>query len=266
MKMLFCASVLALAALTAAAPAQELDTRHYIYIEASSDVRAKADTAIVTVEISEKEKTGEDAIASANSKTATLLASIRAIGVPLDDVETSRFSFERVYIMAKDNDGKPIDYRIDPNRDTLDSYRVTNRVTITIHDMRLIGAVVAAAAATGGDVTDPSFSASRENEYRMLAKERAIEAALAKATRYATALGTRLGNILAVKEGSGYDADTMEYPISEGGGGEAADLAVLSDMELPEVQSLPEPVPFIVPTRTFSASVAVKWEVPNASP
>jgi uncharacterized protein len=266
MKMLLRASVLALAAMTAVAPAQELDTRHYIYIEASSDVRARADTATVTVEISEKEKTAEEAIGSANGKTATLLASIRKIGVPLDDVETSHFAFDRVYVMAKDKDGKPIDYRIDPNRDTLDSYRATNRVTITIHDMRLIGAVVAAAVATGGNVTDPSFSASREDEYRMQAKSRAIQAALAKATLYATALGTRLGDILAIKEGSGYDADTMEYPISEGGDGEAADLAVLTDMDLPEVQSLPEPVPFIVPTRTFSASVAVKWEVPDESP
>lgn len=266
MKMLFWAPVFALAAMTAAVSAQEADARHYIYIEASAEVRAKADTATITVEISEKEKTAEEAIASANGKTATLLASIRKIGIPLDDVETSRFAFERVYIMAKDKDGKPIAYNVDPNRDTLDSYRASNRVTITVHDMSLIGAVVAAAVASGGDVTDPSFSASKEDEYIMMAKARAIQAALAKAKLYTTALGTKLGDILAIKEGSGYDADTMEYPTYEGGAGEAADLLGPSEMDLPEVQSLPEPVPFIVPTRTFSASVAVKWEVPDANP
>jgi len=266
MRNLYGALVLALAPMTTCALAEEttLDPRHYIYIEASAEVTARADTATISVAISEKEKTSEDAINAANGRTAKLLASIRKIGVPLDDVETSRFSFERVYIMALDRDGRPIGYSVDPDRDTLDGYRARNNVQITIHDTSLVGAVLAAAVANGGEVSDPVFSVSIRDEYIMQAKQKAVEAAYAKGTLYAKALGTTLGDILAIKEGSGYDPDTMEYPAYDGQGEESADLITeIPELSLPEVVSLPEAVPIIVPTRTFSAGVAVKWEVPD---
>jgi uncharacterized protein YggE len=265
MKQFYCALVLALATMTTWAQAQDVDRRHYIYIEASAEVTARADTATVSVQISEKQETSSEAIEAANGKTGLLLASLKKIGVPLDDVETSRFSFERVYIMALDRDGRPIGYSVDPNRDQLDGYRATNHVLITIRDTSLVGAVLGAAVATGGEVGDPTFSVSNKDEYLMQAKEKAAEAAFRKGTLYAKALGTTLGSILAIKEGTGYDPDTMEYPVYEdrGGDGEAADLAVLTD--LPEVVSLAEPVPVIVPTRSFGASVSVKWEVPAAN-
>ena len=262
MKQFCCALVLALASMTTCALAQEADKRHYIYIEASAEVTARADTATVSVEISEKEPTSAEAIAAANSKTAILLASIKKIGVPLTDVETSRFAFERVYVMALDKEGKPIGYSVDPNRDRLDGYRATNYVEITIRDTSLVGAILGAAVETGGDVGTPVFFVENRDEYLMQAKQKAAEAAFAKGNLYAKALGTTLGDILAIKEGTGYDSDTMEYPVYDGEDG-AADLGVLTEPDLPEVVSLPEPVPILVPTRSFSASVSVKWEVPD---
>jgi hypothetical protein len=264
MKQFYCALVLALAATMTCAQAQDVDKRHYIYIEASAEVTVRADTATVSVEISEKEPTSSGAIDAANSKTAILLASIKKIGVPLTDVETTRFSFERVYVMALDKDGKPISYMVDPNRDRLDGFRATNHVKITIHDPNIVGAVLAAAVETGGDVGDPIFFVENTDEYVMQAKQKAAEAAFAKGTLYAKALGTTLGAILAIKEGTGYDSDTMEYPVYDGEDG-AADLGVLTEPDLPEVVSLPDPVPIIVPMRSFSAGISVKWEIPNGN-
>ena len=77
MKMLFCASVLALAALTAAAPAQELDTRHYIYIEASGSVSLPAEYATIGATANSKAPTPDAAVDLNNETMERVMAALQ---------------------------------------------------------------------------------------------------------------------------------------------------------------------------------------------
>jgi uncharacterized protein YggE len=206
------ALVLALALLPTCAFAQEFDTRHYIYIEANADVTAKADTATVNIRVSEKSETSQAAIDAAIEKSTQLLQTIKEIGLPVTAIETTRFDFEKIYIIANDAEGKPISYFPDPNRDKFDGFRATNSMSVEVQEVTQVGAVLSAAAGLGAEVSSLSFSATREDEYTLHAKQKAAESALKKAQLYAETLGAGLGDILAVKEGAGYNADTMEYP------------------------------------------------------
>lgn len=245
--------VLALALVPTCVSAQEFDTRHYIYIEANADVTAKADTANVIISVSEKSETSQAAIDAAIEKSTRLLQAIEKIGLLPAAVETTRFDFEKVYIIAHDEEGKPISYFPDPNRDKFDGFRATNSMSVEVQDVTQVGAVLSAAAGLGAEVSSLSFSATREDEYTLQAKQKAAESALKKAQLYAETLGTGLGDILALKEGTGYNADTMEYPAPDG----EADLMASLGSNQPIV-------PISFPTLTFSASMAVKWEVEKA--
>ena len=79
----------------------------------------------------------------------------------------------------------------------------------------------------------------------------AAKTARQKAELYAQSLGAKLGDLLNVREGAGYNPDTMTYAPAEGE--ESADLVTLD----------PATVPMdIAPGKlTFTASVSAKWEL-----
>lgn len=254
MKQFYCTLVLALAPMTTAVSAQQIDTRHYIYIEASASVQAKADTTTVPIYISAKADTNQAAIDEAIEQSNALMAAIAELGVPSTDVETISFQFEKVYIIAKDAEGKPVASWPDPDRDQFDGYRASNNLSVTVGDFAKVGSILSVAARLGAGVGSLDFSASRREDYLLEAKQKATEAALEKAQLYARGLGAELGTLLVVREGTGYDPETMEYPSREG---EMADLAILENAPA---------VPVSPPTLDFNASLSVKWEITGRQP
>lgn len=249
MKRFYCTLVLALAPMTTAVSAQQIDTRHFIYVEARASVEAKADTVAISMSISEKDATTEAAIARTVEKSDQVMAALQALGVSMADIQTDSFRFEPVYIIATDSEGKPVASWPDPDRDTLDGYRATNSLQVDMRDFVKAGDLLAQAAGLGVEINSVRFSSSKEDELDKQADQRAAEAALEKAQRQAAALGVKLGAMLAAREGSGYDADTMEYPADYGPG--EADLAILPG----------QPVPIAPPTLSFYGSMSAKWEV-----
>lgn len=249
MKQFYSALVLALAPMTTCAVAAEIDTRHYIYIEAAASVEAKADTAVISMSISEKAEMSDAAIALTVERSAKVMAALEALGVPMEDIETQSFRFEPVYIIATDNDGKPVASWPDPDRDTLDGYRASNSLTVELRDFGKVGKLLSNAATIGVEIHSVRFDCSRRDEFGLQADRKAAESAMAKARLYADALGVRLGGLLAAREGTGYSADTMEYPAQYGE--DAADLMVEPGT----------PVPIAPPTISFGGSISTKWEV-----
>lgn len=253
MMKLLAASALALTMTTSlVTAAEQIDTRHYIYIEANASVSAKADRATIRIEFSDKDSASEAASTASSAKIGKLLVLLKQIGVPADDIDASSFKLERVFVIAKDKDGRELDFRPNPQRDTFDGYLATRSVTVRLVDMGKIGAVLAAGIAAGGEITEPQFSVSNEDELVLQAKQKAAASALAKAQAYTSAVGTGLGDVLNIRENSGYDPDTMEIPPVDG----YADLVTLVPPP-----TLPEPVPITIPNKTFSQSVSIKWEI-----
>ena len=236
------------------AVAAEIDTRHYIYIEASGKVEAVADLTKISISLSEKGDTPEAATKAVSDKIIELRAALAKVGLKDSAVETIKFDFSRVYIIAKDKTGKPIDYTADPDRDKFDGYRANYTALITVRSTDNVGVLLSSASVLGIEVDNVTFGTSHEDDYVKQARDLAAKSARQKAELYAQSLGANLGDLLNVKEGTGYDPDSMTYPASQGD--EEADLVTLDPATMP-MQIAPGKL-------TFSASVSAKWELASS--
>jgi len=249
-KTILAAAIVALPTCVAAA---EIDTRHYIYIEASGSVETIADLTKISISLSEKRDTPEAATKTVSDKIAALRSALTELGLKDSAIETNRFDFSKVYIIAKDKTGKPIDYATDPDRDKFDGYRASYTAFITVRSTDNVGAILSSASLLGIEVDSVTFTSSHEEDYLSQARDLAAKKAREKAELYARSLGGKLGGLLNVKEGTGYDPDTMAYVPPDG----EADLGVVTG---------PLPLDIAPGKLTFTASVSAKWELASPAP
>jgi len=258
MKQFCCALVLALATMTSAAlaqdssaPARAIDQRHYIYIEGRGTVRVDADLTNIAITLSEKRQSPDDVTQVVADKIAQFRAALDKLGIPSAAIETTSFDFSKVYIIAKDKTGQPVSSIEDPERDKFDGYRSTYGARITVASTDKVGAILSSASVLGIEVDSVTFASSHEADYSQQARKLAADSARSEAELYAKSLGGTLGDLLNVKEGGGYDPETMGV-IQDGG---EADLAVTPG----------QPLISIAPGKlTFRADVAAKWELLSA--
>jgi len=254
MKQFYCALVLALALTTTCAQAQEVaapppDMRHYIYMEAGARLEVTADLTRIAISLSEKRKSPEEATKLVSDKIAQLNSSLATLGVAESSIQTTRFQFSKVYTIAKDKKGQPVDYTVDPDRDKFDGFRATYDAILTLGTTDKIGEVLSAASVLGIEVESVTFDSSKESEYILQVKKLAADKARAQAEVYASSLGGRLGDLLNVKEGVGYNPDTMSYTPDYG----EADLMIVDPLTVPMA---------IAPGKlTYEASISAKWEL-----
>ncbi|WP_197421225.1 SIMPL domain-containing protein [Devosia sp. Root105] len=259
MKLYRSALVLALALLPTCAFAQdptivrqEIDRRPYIYIEASGRIETAADLTKIAISLSEKRKSPEEATKLISDKIAQLRAALTQLGIADSSVETKSFQFAKVYLIAKDKKGEPVSSFADPDRDKFDGFRATYDAVATLATTDRIGEVLSSASALGIEVDSVTFASSREAEYVEQVRKIAADKARSRAEVYAQSLGGTLGDLLNVKEGTGYNPDTMAHTALEG----YADLAVLDPSTAPMA---------IAPGKlTYEASVSAKWALAPA--
>jgi uncharacterized protein YggE len=114
----------------------------------------------------------------------------KAAGVEEKDVITSRFNVFSGVDYAYDSLGR---------EKRTPYYEVQNTVTVTIHDLSLIGPVLDAAVEAGANNTyGIAFSSSQENEAYQKALTRAVQDAMLKAQVIAAAAGVELGDLISV--------------------------------------------------------------------
>lgn len=259
MKLFYCALVLALASTTSLVLAQDSETsaqqpdrRHYIYIEAEGRIQAAADLTRIAISLSEKRKSPDEAAELVSGKIAQFRAGLAQLGITDTSVETTSFQFAKVYEIAKDKKGIPVATYTDPDRDKFDGFRATYDAVVTLAATDRIGEVLNGASALGIEVNSVTFASSREAEYREQVRKIAADKARARAELYAKSLGGTLGDLLNVKEGSGYNPETMAYVSQEG----YADLMLEDPFTKPMA---------IAPGKlTFEASISAKWELASA--
>ena len=131
------------------------------------------------------------ALDAASATMDRVLGSLAKYDVAKADVQTTGLSMSPVY------DYHPYDPR------TIIGYRVTQRASVLVKDLKNGGRAVAAVVAAGGDevrvsnlrllVGDPDAATSR-------ARDAAVADAKAKAEQYADASGQSLGEVLTLRE------------------------------------------------------------------
>lgn len=178
----------------------------------------------------------DEALGGASAVMDRVLGVLEDEGVARGDVQTTGLSMSPVY-----------DYH-DYAPPTLVGYRVTQRATVLVRDLKKGGAAVTAAVESGGNdvrVSDLRLLVGDESAVMKQAREAAIAEAQAKAQEYADAAGQDLGEVLTIREVRAKPVPTPVYA-------QAAAIAYDRSMKA---------LPIRAGKETGSVTVEVVWEL-----
>ena len=117
-----------------------------------------------------------------------VMAAIKNSGIAERDIRTSRLSLQPQY---ENKSGTT----------RLLGFRVTNQLTVTIHDIGRLPAILDRAIAAGAnEMSGIEFVVSEQSKLLDQARDAAIADAHRKAALYAKAAGAKLGRVVAITE------------------------------------------------------------------
>lgn len=154
--------------------------------------RAQVSLAIVTENADVKVAQQEN-----SARMSQVIDALIAAGIPRDALKTTGYNIYPVY-----------DYSEKTGSDTrIQSYRVTNTLTVTLHDVSQVGNVIDTGVASGvNEASSIQFLLSDEQSQalRTEALKEAVDRAGADAKTVASALGVTLGSVKTVVIDQGY--------------------------------------------------------------
>jgi uncharacterized protein YggE len=160
-----------------------------IQVTGTGSVQAKPDTASISIGVSTEDGNAQNAVSRNNAATAKVISELEAAAIEKKDLKTSNFSVYPQY-RTEGSDKHPIV-----------TYRASNTVTVTVHNLDKVGDILTKAVAAGSNqISGPNFSVSDAEKYLAEARKKAVENAIAKASVYANAAGLKLGSILSMVE------------------------------------------------------------------
>jgi uncharacterized protein YggE len=165
-----------------------------IVVVGEGRVTVAPDYAQIASGVTTRGKTVKEA-SDANSKTmAAVIKALLDSGVAQNDVQTSRFSVQPVYV--------PQEPRTEPK---LAGYSVSNQVRAKIRQIDKLGEILDRLITAGAtDVGNVAFLVSDPSKALDQTREAAIADARRKAEVYARAAGIRLGQVEWITEASGF--------------------------------------------------------------
>ena len=178
-----------------------------------------------------------------------VMAAVESAGVPRSRISTSGYDTgrERVYENEKWVDG---------------DYYVDHVLSVEVHDVEQVGAVIAAARDAGATrVAGVHFWLSREEETREQATRQAGAQALARARTLAESVGATLGHVVRLGTPEALAALGSRRAAGDGYGMVAREM-VLRDTDVSDLKL--EPLILPVPI-TVSVVVHGAWEIAAAS-
>jgi uncharacterized protein len=232
---LFLTSIL-LATFLAANPvlADEVKMNRLISLTGHGEVRAVPDMAVINMGVVSSAETARAAL-DANTKAMTeLMANLKAANIDDKDIATSNFSINPRLDYGQNGGQVP----------KLVGYDVNNTVTVIIHKIDGLGALLDQAVSSGSNqINGISFSVSNPDAAMNEARKLAVKDATHKAQIYAGAASINLGNIMSVSESSGIAEPQVMFSRAKA---MAADSA---------------PVPIAQGSQVISVDVNVSWEI-----
>ena len=179
------------------------DSRKVTRVSVSGDstVQAQPDTAIVTVSVVNQATQASEAQQQNAAQTDAVVKALKAAVGSGAEVKTSGYSLQpqRIY-----KEGQP---------PTITGYEARNSVTVTLSDLKKVGAVIDAAGQAGAnDINGIAFTLKQDRTALDRALSEATKEAVSKAQLIAQALGGRVSRIVEVQE----DGFQRPQPIYQG--------------------------------------------------
>lgn len=232
---LFLTSIL-LAAVLAANPAfaDEVKMNRLISLTGHGEVRAVPDMAVINMGVVSSAETARTAL-DANTKAMTeLMANLKAASIDDKDISTSNFSVNPRLDYGQNGGQVP----------KLVGYDVTNSVTVIVHKIDGLGALLDKAVSSGSNqINGISFSVSKPDDAMDEARKLAVKDATHKAQIYAGAASINLGNIMSISESGGVSEPQVMFSRAKAMSADSA------------------PVPIAQGSQVISVEVNISWEL-----
>jgi uncharacterized protein YggE len=121
---------------------------------------------------------------------AKLIGGLKDAGIGPKDLQTTQLNVEPRYTQAKE--GRPA---------TINGYRVSNQVRLTVRDVKRLGELADLAITLGANqINRISFAAADAEKLKDEARRSAMENARRRGELYAKAAGAELGRVLRISE------------------------------------------------------------------
>jgi uncharacterized protein YggE len=199
-----------LPALAGAEDTQTAQTTQTVTALGSASVTLTPDMATFTAGVSTQDTLVTNAQSANSEAMASVLASLKAMGIANEDLQTENYSVNPVYDYQSDDYSTPT------------GYTVTNTVTVTVRDLDQLPSLLDAAIAAGANETyGVDFSSTQYNDAYNQALQAAVQDALRKAGLMAQAMNYEIGTVRSLEEtGDVYSTNvkSMEYALDSSAG------------------------------------------------
>jgi uncharacterized protein YggE len=179
-------SAFLIAAAALALPAQAAEK--LVTVTGQGTIAVAPDSAMIRIGVTSQGKTAKEASDTNAKQMTAVMTAIKNSGIAERDIQTSRLSLQPQY----ENKG---------GTTHLLGFRVTNQLTVTIHDIDRLPAILDHAIAAGAnEMSGIEFVVSGQSKLLDQARDAAIADAHRKAALYAKAAGAKLGRVVAITE------------------------------------------------------------------
>ena len=214
--------------------ADEVKMNRIISLTGHGEVRAVPDMAVINMGVVSSAETARAAL-DANTKAMTeLIANLKAANIDDKDIATSNFSVNPRLDYGQNGGQVP----------KLVGYDVTNAVTVIVHKIDGLGALLDNVVSSGSNqINGISFSVSNSDAAMDEARKLAVKDATHKAQIYAGAASINMGNIMSLSESSGMAEPPVTFSRAKAMSADSA------------------PVPIAQGSQVISVDVNISWEI-----
>jgi uncharacterized protein len=192
--------------------------RRTVSVTGTATMRSTPDEAVVSFGVQTESSSAEDAMRENASRMVSVLDALADLGVRDGDISTAGVTLYPSYGSSGTN---------------ISGYQASNQVSVTFHDLGVIGRAIDAAVKAGANLTNgvvfQMSPASRGNEQALAA---AVADARSKASAVAVAAEAQLGQVLTVSETGPSFPPPMPYE-----GAMAADAAAATPVNPPTLET-----------------------------
>ena len=162
-------------------------------LSAYGETRLAPDMASISLGVMTDGPTAAAALQANAQRMTAVIASLKKAGIAERDIQTSGLNLSPQYRYVENQPPQ------------LTGYQASNQVTVTVRDLKKLGAAVDATVAAGANqVNGVSFGLQDPSAAEDAARERAVKALAARADLYARATGLRLVRLVSLSEAGGY--------------------------------------------------------------
>lgn len=179
-----------------ASPASLSDTPS-IVVTGQGKVRARPDTAHMTIGVVETSPKAQEGLARNNATMNSVMKVLADSGIDERDIQTSQLSISTKY--------DPMGSKTSVSHQAeIQGYRITNSVTVKVRSLKDLGSILDKVVSAGANqVSGINFGVDDQEKLLDEARKNALAEARRKADIYASAAGVKVGRVLHINEDSG---------------------------------------------------------------